>query len=57
MNRSARDIKEYIKQKHFSDKKQLDVIFSNKPRLLVIAPAGYGKTKTMISKIAYLLST
>jgi DNA helicase-2/ATP-dependent DNA helicase PcrA len=39
------------------DKEQLEVIFSPDPHLVVEAPAGYGKTKTMVSKIAYLLAT
>lgn len=48
---------EKIKELHKNDKEQLDVIFSRSKRLIVEAPAGYGKTKTMISKIAYLIST
>jgi len=39
-----------------SDKDQLDAIFSKSPHLIVEAPAGYGKTKTMVSKIAYLIT-
>jgi DNA helicase II / ATP-dependent DNA helicase PcrA len=39
------------------DKEQMEVIFSHDPHLIVEAPAGYGKTKTMVSKIAYLLCT
>ncbi len=46
-----------IKEIHFNDQKQLEVIFSNKKRIIVEAPAGYGKTKTMISKIAYLIAS
>lgn len=39
------------------DKEQLEAIFSSSPHLIVEAPAGYGKTKTMVSKIAYLISS
>ncbi len=46
-----------LKTLHSDDKKQLEAIFSNSKRLIIEAPAGYGKTKTMISKIAYLLAT
>lgn len=42
---------------HSGDQKQLEVVFSESKRLIVEAPAGYGKTKTMISKVAYLLAT
>jgi DNA helicase-2/ATP-dependent DNA helicase PcrA len=40
-----------------SQEKQLDVIFSAADKILVEAPAGYGKTNTMVSKIAYMLAT
>ena len=46
-----------IKEIHCNDQKQLEVIFSDKKRIIVEAPAGYGKTKTMISKIAYLIAS
>lgn len=49
-------IENRIKVLHCGDEKQLEVIFSDAQRLLVEAPAGYGKTKTMISKIAYMLA-
>jgi DNA helicase-2/ATP-dependent DNA helicase PcrA len=39
------------------DEEQIMAIFSSESHLLVEAPAGYGKTKTMISKIAYLIAT
>ncbi|HBL50375.1 MAG TPA: ATP-dependent helicase [Firmicutes bacterium] len=50
-------IKEKIILQHEGDEKQLEVIFSDRPRLIVEAPAGYGKTTTMISRIAYLFAT
>lgn len=50
-------IQDAIAQAHSSDKEQLEVIFSDTDRLIVEAPAGYGKTKTMISKIAYILAS
>lgn len=50
-------IRNKIKEKHHKDEKQLEVIFSTDNRLLVEAPAGYGKTNTMVSKIAYMLAT
>ena len=48
---------EKLIQMHSNDKKQLEVIFSDSKRLIVEAPAGYGKTKTMVSKIAYLIGS
>lgn len=51
------DIKEKISKQHEGDSKQLEIIFSENPRLIVEAPAGYGKTTTMISRIAYLISS
>jgi DNA helicase II / ATP-dependent DNA helicase PcrA len=46
-----------LRDLHSGDEKQLEVIFSESRRLIVEAPAGYGKTKTMISKVAYLIAT
>ncbi len=51
------NIKGEIKKMHSNDNKQLDIIFDEVQRIIVEAPAGCGKTKTMISKIAYILST
>lgn len=51
------EIKEKITVQHGGDERQLDVIFSDSPRLIVEAPAGYGKTTTMISRIAYLFAS
>lgn len=50
-------IKTRIKEKHQGDEKQLEVIFSPEKRILVEAPAGYGKTHTMVSRIAYLVAS
>jgi len=50
-------IQDAIAEAHSGDKEQLEVIFSDDERLIVEAPAGYGKTKTMISKIAYILAS
>lgn len=49
-------IKSRIIEKHHGDDKQLEIIFSSSSRLLVEAPAGYGKTHTMVSRIAYLIA-
>ena len=53
-NNNLTEIEEKIKVQHEGDEKQLEVIFSDSSRLIVEAPAGYGKTTTMISRIAYL---
>lgn len=50
-------IREKIIARHGGDESQLQVIFSPQKRILVEAPAGYGKTNTMVSKIAYILAT
>lgn len=48
-------LKVKIAAQHDNDPKQLEVIFSESSRLMVEAPAGYGKTTTMISRIAIFL--
>lgn len=53
---SILDIVEHIKTIHEGDSKQLEFILSESKRIVVEAAAGYGKTKTMISKIAYLIA-
>jgi DNA helicase-2/ATP-dependent DNA helicase PcrA len=53
-NVNLAQIKNKIYSLHCDDKEQLEVIFSDSKRLMVEAPAGYGKTTTMISRIAYL---
>lgn len=47
-------IRDKVTQIHDGDIQQLKVIFSQENRIIVEAPAGYGKTTTMISRIAYL---
>jgi len=56
-NANLAEIKQKISAQHEGDKKQLEVIFSDSLRLIVEAPAGYGKTTTMISRIAYLFAS
>lgn len=51
------NIIERIKDVHNNDEKQLEVIFSDANKLIVEAPAGCGKTKTIISKIAYIIAS
>lgn len=56
-NTNLEDIRAKIKRLHEDDERQLEVIFSGSSRLIVEAPAGYGKTTTMISRIAYLFAS
>lgn len=56
LQKDNKRVLEKIEQLHYNDKEQLDVIFSKKKRIVVEAPAGYGKTKTMVSRIAYLIA-
>lgn len=50
-------IRDRISQNHAGDERQLNVIFSENPRVIVEAPAGYGKTTTMVSRLAYLYAS
>lgn len=50
------EIDEIIKKDHEGDAKQLKAIFSADSRLVVEAPAGCGKTKTMVSKVSYMVA-
>jgi len=50
-------IKDVIKSIHSNDQEQLDAIYFPDKYLIIEAPAGYGKTKTMISKIAYMIAS
>lgn len=49
-------LEDRLKEFHSGDEEQLSFIFSDKPRLIVNAPAGCGKTTAMVSKIARELS-
>lgn len=50
------DIEEIIRECHGGDESQMDIIVSDEPRLVVEAPAGCGKTTTMVSKVAYIIA-
>lgn len=49
-------LREFFKKRHEDDERQLNVIFSKEQRIIVESPAGYGKTTTMVSRIAYLFA-
>ena len=51
------ELKQVLNQQHEGDAQQLSVVFSDADRVIVEAPAGYGKTTTMISRIAFLFAT
>ena len=55
-NPNLTDIRDKISTQLEGDERQLEVIFSDSPRIIVEAPAGYGKTTTMISRIDYLFA-
>lgn len=52
-----KQIYDTLTKMHEGDERQLSVIFSGENRVIVEAPAGYGKTTTMISRLAYLIAT
>lgn len=51
------EIKNKFAKLHSGDKEHLQAIFSDCNRIIVEAPAGSGKTKILISKIAYNIAT
>lgn len=51
------DIKSLIQAEHEGDKAQINAVISDYHRILLEAPAGCGKTKTMVSKVAYVLAS
>ena len=57
INDEFKNLKNKFSNMHGGDLEQLEVIFSKEKRLIVEAPAGYGKTATMVSRVAYLYST
>ena len=54
---NIKNIQSQIEEIHGNDAKQLEVIFSSSNRIMVEAPAGYGKTTAVVSRIAYLIAT
>lgn len=57
MQNNIQPIIKILEELHSGDKEQLGVIFTKEKRVIVEAPAGYGKTKTMIGRIAYLIAS
>lgn len=57
MQNNIQPIIKILEELHSGDKEQLEVIFTKEKRVIVEAPAGYGKTKTMIGRIAYLIAS
>ena len=51
------DIVNNIKKIHSNDDTQLDIITSKEKKIIIEAAAGSGKTKVLISSIAYKLAT
>lgn len=51
------DIKSVIRLEHGGDQAQINAVISDYDRILLEAPAGCGKTKTMVSKVAYALAS
>ena len=50
------DIEDTIRKCHGGDESQMEIILSDEARLVVEAPAGCGKTTTMVSKVAYMIA-
>ena len=53
----SNDVLTKISNIHNVDKSQLSVITSENPRMIIEASAGSGKTKTLISSVAYNIAT
>lgn len=57
MKSDLNQIEEELRKLHEGDEQQLNVILSKENRILVEAPAGYGKTTTVISRLSYLIAS
>lgn len=51
------EIYELLRKEHEGDIEQLEAIFSDSKKIVVEAPAGCGKTKTLVSKVANSISS
>lgn len=51
------DIKSLVQAEHEGDQAQISAVISDYHRILLEAPAGCGKTKTMVSKVAYVIAS
>lgn len=51
------NLRKLLVQQHEEDEQQLSVIFTEASKVIVEAPAGFGKTTTMISRIAFLFAS
>lgn len=56
MNNLESNIRERHTHDGEVDQAQIDAVYSPYSHLIVEAPAGYGKTRTMVSKMAYLIA-
>lgn len=57
MTETAANTIDTILAHHAGDDEQLNFIKTTNRKVIVQAPAGYGKTRTMVSKLAYILTT
>lgn len=55
--KAVNNIEDTIRKCHGGDESQMEIILSDESRLVVEAPAGCGKTTTMVSKVAYMIAT
>ena len=50
-------IREKLRSLHSEDREQLEFVESPAGGLVIQAPAGYGKTRSIVSRVAFLLAT